>query len=225
MNTQTATPTVDLEKFLIRASAIIKVQGYVSNADAKAADKKSTGALALAWADDNKLKEIQSVTFDWSDKAIGKAVAEWMAGLYGNPAYLATDYMGKLAEIGHRGLVEERTMGYAASAIGAFEREKNKSADEKNSLQEFSAVYGPVGAKIKDITVLFVGRSQFDSRYGLCYKYQFQDGAGRKLTWLTSSELNNLNQGYAYTLEGTVKEYSNYRGVYECQVTRAKLVG
>lgn len=222
MNTATTLRAVDLEKFLIRASAIIKALGYVSKADAEKENKSSTAALALDWADDNKPKEIMAVTFDSSDKVIGKEVAEWMAGI--DTSHLASkDYLFNLAHIGVTKTVTERTMGYAASAIGAFERDKNKGAEEKNSLDEFAAIYGNPGAKIKGITLIYVGKSQFDSRFGLCHKYQFQDGAGRKLVWMTSTELTNLIQGTAYTVQGTVKKYNTYKGRHECEITRATI--
>lgn len=224
MNTQTAEKTVELEKFLVRASAIIKALGYVSNSDVKGTDKKSTAMLALAWADDSKPKEIMNITFDYSDKVTGKEVAEWMGKI--DTSHIASqDYMFSLANIGITKTVTERNAGYAASAIKAFEKEKNKISSNNSSLEDLKKVFGAVGAKLQPTTVIFIGKSQFDSRFGICHKYQFEDGSGRKLTWMTSTELTELKQGNAYSLSGTIKEYSSYREKHECQVTRAKVIG
>lgn len=224
MNTQTAEKTVDLEKFLVRASAIIKVLGYVSNSDVRDTNKKSTAMLALEWASDFKPREIMNFTFDFSDKATAKKVAEWMAGI--DTSHIASeDYLYHLAMIGGIKLVNERSMGYAASAIGAFEKEKNKISSDNSSLEDLQKIFGQVGTKLQAITVIFIGKSQFDSKFGICHKYQFEDGAGHKLTWMTSTELTELKQGNAYSLSGTIKEYSSYRGKHECQVTRAKVTG
>lgn len=220
MNTQTAITTVELEKFLVRASALIKALGYVSNGDVKGTDKKSTAMLALEWANDSKPREIMAITFDFSDKATGKEVAEWMAGI--DTSHIASkDYLFNLAHIGVTKTVTERTAGYAASAIQAFEKEKNKSSDEKQGLADFAAALGNPGGKIQGIKVIFVGKSQFDSRFGLCHKYQFEDGAGRKITWMTSKELTHLVQGNAYALDAKIKEYNSYKGRHECQITHA----
>jgi len=222
MNTAATLKAVELEKFLVRASAISKALGYVSNSEVKGTDKKSTAMLALDWADDFKPTEIMSLTFDYSDKVVGKEVAEWMAGI--DTSHIAADsYLFNLAHIGVTKTVTERTMGYAASAIKAFEKEKNKGAEEKISLNEIANSLGNPGTKLQGIKVIFVGKSQFDSRFGVCHKYQFENGAGHKIVWMTSTELTNLIQGSAYTLEGTIKEYSTYRGKHECQVTRAKV--
>lgn len=222
MNTQTTLKTVELEKFLVRASAIIKALGYVSNSEVKDTDKKSTAMLALDWADDFKPKEIMAVTFDYTDKVTAKEVAGWMAGI--DTSHIAnTEYLFHLANIGVTKTVTERTMGYAASAIKAFEKEKNKNSEESKGLEEFAAALGKVGGKLQGIKAIFTGKSQFDSQYGVCHKYQFEDGAGRKITWMTSTELTALVQGTVYTLEGTIKKFSTYRGKQECQITRAKV--
>jgi hypothetical protein len=223
MNTQTAIKSVDLEKFLVRASAIIKAIGYVSNSEVKYTDKKSTAMLALEWADDMKPREIISLTFDSSDKITGKEVAEWMKSL-DSSKYPIKDYMHNLAYIGFSGLVTEQMAGYAASAIKAFEKEKTKGADVKQGSTEMAAALGQVGTKIYGIKVVYVAKSQFDSRFGVCHKYQFESVVGNhKITWMTSTDLPNLTIGSSFTLDGTIKEYSTYRGKHECQVTRAKL--
>lgn len=222
MNTQAPVKNIDLEKFLVRANAIIKRVGYVSNADAKSSDKRSTGSLALEWADDMKPREIRELTFDGTDKALAKEVAEWMAQI-DTSTLTSKDYLWNLRLIGEIKTVNEKSAGYAASAIAAYEREKNKSADDKNSLQELHKAYGAAGAKIAPTTVIYLGKSQFNSRFGLCHKYQFSDAHGHKLVWMTSTELGDLKQGNAYTLEGTVKEYNSFKGKHECQITRAKV--
>ncbi len=240
MNTQTTVKSVDLEKFLVRASAIIKALGYVSNSDVKGTDKKSTAQLALDWADDIKPKEIMAIAFDWDDKQTSREVVEWLGQenlgkkvittakyqgeVWCAPA-LCDEYLVKLFFIGKSGIVTDKTAGYAASAIGAMAREKAKGEDTKKGLEEFSAAFGVVGAKIQGIKVIFIGKSQFDSRFGLCHKYEFADSMARKITWMTSTELTALVQGNAYTLEGTIKDYSTYKGKHECQITRAKVKG
>lgn len=219
MNTATTLRAVDLEKFLTSASAIVKALGYVSKTDAEKLNKTATAELAIEWADDNKPKEIMAITFDSSDKVTAQEVAKWMAEI--DTSHLSNrDYMFNLAHVGVTKTVTDRTAGYAASAIGAFEREKAKGAQDKSSLDEFAAVYGNPGAKFRGITVLFTGKSQFDSRFGLCHKYQFEDAKGRKLVWMTSTELNTLNQGHAYNISATVKKYSTYKGSHSCEITR-----
>jgi len=223
MNTQTTVRAVDLEKFLVRASAIIKALGYVSNSEVKGTDRQSTAMLAFEWADDNRPNEIKHLAFDYTDKVTGKEVAEWLNSLFDEKIANATEYMQTLAAIGHVKIVNEKMMGYAASAIKAFEKEKNKGTEEKNSLQDMMAALGNPGTKLQGIQVKFVAKSQFDSRFGICHKYQFEDGAGHKITWMTSTEFTHLVQGTVYTLEGTIKEYSTYKSRHECQVTRAKV--
>lgn len=223
MNTTVTTVrSVDLEKFLVRVSAIVKALGYVSNSEVKGTDKKSTAMLAFEWADDNKPKEIQAVTFDFADKTTGKDVAEWLGGLMSIPQ--TNDYMMNLAAIGHVGVVLEKNMGYAASAIKAFEKEKGKSEESQQGLEGMMKTLGAVGSKIFGIQVIFKGKNSFDSKFGLCHKYTFESSVhGYKISWMTGADLPNLTEGSAYVLDGTIKEYSTYKSRHECQVTRAKL--
>lgn len=222
MTTATATKTVELEKFLGFATAIIRVLGYVSGKDARERGELSTGEMAWEWAIGNRPEKMRNAEMVLEDRAGGRVVAKWMAEL---PMIGANEYMSVLARIGTTKLVTEREIGYAASAIEAMAREKKREreSDPKNPANQ-EKFLGKVGEKIS-LSAKYISRSQFDSRFGLCYKYSFEDGQGRKISWLTSTEMRVIEQGNVYTLVGTVKKHSTFKGNCETEITRAKVGG
>lgn len=55
------------------------------------------------------------------------------------------------------------------------------------------------------------------------YVYSMEDQLGNVLVWKTSCNLN-VKKGDAITIQGTVKDHSEYRGIKQTQLTRCKIL-
>lgn len=224
MNTKTANQTVDLEKFLAYVACLVRNLGYVNNEEAKEKGIESTAQLAWEWATKMRPHSLRNLVFEPEDRATGKTVAEWMRNLDRNVC-LKNEYMGELHGIGLAGVISQRYMGYAASAVESMKREqkRDRENDPKNP-KNSDKFLGEIGEKIS-IQVKYVGKSQFDTRFGLCHKYIFEDGEGRKISWMTSTEMTAIQQGSVYQLKGTIKKHSSFKGNFETEITRASVGG
>jgi hypothetical protein len=66
---------------------------------------------------------------------------------------------------------------------------------------------------------------RFDSYYGTTTLYIMQDASGNVFKWGASSSLpDEVKEGSAITLTGTIKAHEEYRGVKQTVLTRCKCV-
>lgn len=221
--------TIDLGEFLMYANAVIRDQGYMNSQSAKTQGKSSTAELAWDWAIGNKSREIIPAYKSIEDREIAAEVIEWLE--FENLSYETNDYLVKLFDLGQAGIVTEKTRGFAASAIQAMKKDKEKAKEKsaesgksENSLSELEKNFGAPGTKIQR-QLIFVSRNTFDSHFGLANKYTFEDTQKNKIVWITSTELEEMRQGNSYWVSGSIKKYSSFKGSHSVEITRAKIQG
>lgn len=212
MTSKQSLQTVELEKFLTFAACVIRISGYVNSTTAKEKNVPSTGQIAWEWATKGRPDNYRNVNLLPEDRAMGAAVAKWMPEIKARH----NDYLIRLAGIGKATVLSEREIGYASSAIPAWQKESAPVATEN--------FLGKIGEKIT-VPVKFLEANGFDSAYGYCFAYRFEDEQGRKLSWLTSKNPSELNVtvGNQYLLTGTVKKHNSLGKKQETELTRAKI--
>lgn len=108
-----------------------------------------------------------------------------------------------------------------SSEIAAFIEAKQDEHAPKTA----SEYVGNIGDKIT-ATVTLVGIHTYTTHftyYGETnYIYKFADENGNTIVWKTSS-FQNLNDGEKYTVKGTIKEHSEYKGDKQTTLTRCKI--
>lgn len=214
MNSQKkTTATADLKTFLMLANVIIRSQGFVSGQRAKAEGIDSTGKIAWEWVQNGRPKSMMSVMISSLDGKIAEQTVEWMKSIQDG----GNDYMTHLKGIGIAGVISEREIGYAASAIQAMQKE------QKISTQNF---VGEIGKKYSDL-VKFVDVIGVDTSWGFSHKYLFEDASGNKLIWWTAEgnhcEKIGAEKGSTVCLSGTVKRHDTFGGSKSTVLTRAKV--
>jgi hypothetical protein len=108
--------------------------------------------------------------------------------------------------------VPPENAGLVASLIVTYRRAQDRTRKAKQSQH-----VGTPG-KRQEFTGLTVTRvSSFDTRYGVSHRYNFVDGEGNVLTWLTKKRLEN---GVTYQGKATVKKHDEWRGVKQTVITR-----
>lgn len=118
-----------------------------------------------------------------------------------------------------------------------FREEEEKRAAERKELEEkikaekaVSKYIGSVGDKLV-MKVEFLRSASFDTYYGTTFIHTFKDEHGNKIIWKTSKALGTdedgewrkIEVGQVITLQGTVKEHSEYRDEKQTALTRCKI--
>lgn len=107
--------------------------------------------------------------------------------------------------------------GYVADIVDELKAEASKNPDEVPS-----EYIGEEGDKIEIELVLDKIRG-FNSMYGYTYIYCFKAG-NNVVVWMTQKGLD-LEEGGKVTVKATIKEHSEYDGVKQTVITRAKVLG
>ncbi len=122
----------------------------------------------------------------------------------------------------------------AANIAAAAEREKAEAARREAEAKAEAArkavsqYVGNVGEKVT-AAIVEMNCYTYDTQYGLMRIYVMKDAAGNVYTWKTSSNIGyETEEGTWYTPEtftitGTVKEHSEYRGEKQTVLTRCKV--
>ena len=84
--------------------------------------------------------------------------------------------------------------------------------------------YGKIGQKIDKILVTLVHKGSFESKFGYTNILKFEDAEGHLFTWFTAT-VREEEIGTKFYLNGTIKEFSEYKGEKSTILTRCKLKG
>jgi hypothetical protein len=145
-------------------------------------------------------------------------VVAWLKSLQDRDGL--NDYLSNLRQIGQNDFVTGKSVGFAASAVVAYQKEQEaeiKRAAERAGQAE-SRHLGQLKQRLTFKQVHLVKSYGFDSQYGYQFIHRFLDLNGNVIVWKTRTE---LDQDSSYDLVATVKEHGEYRGEKQTVVTRA----
>lgn len=192
-------------KFLAHTSAVIRKHGWVSKTAASQDNKKST----VSWVQES-LSYSGNITQE--DNSLATEAAEWAENLSDEDCN-QSDYLHNIRAIVRSGMVEKRTMGFAASIMAAYNKEASK---KKLKVSNF---IGQLNSKINvDGILKFSFTSNYDSNK---VKYIFHDLNGNVIVWNTS--FHNLEVNKQYNIRGTVKEHTVYKNIKQTVLTRCEI--
>lgn len=84
-----------------------------------------------------------------------------------------------------------------------------------------SEYVGNIGDKV-EMALTFKADYSFDTQFGLAIIYKFADQDGNTITWKTSTAMS-LKAGNVYTVKGTIKDHTEYKGDKQTVLTRCKV--
>jgi hypothetical protein len=125
------------------------------------------------------------------------------------------DYVSQCKMLAERGWVTEKTAGVAASMV------KNPPVPPKD--YSGSKHLGEIGKRQVFENLTVIGSIEREGDYGITTILKFEDSDGNVLTWFASGS-QSYNKGDVVTLKATVKDHSEYQGVKQTIITRAKEV-
>jgi hypothetical protein len=205
-----------IESFLAQTVACIRDHGWLSKSEAR----NSGGVATATWVLENfnppynQGFKFSVITDDDKDKA-HKAV-EWVENLSDEECEFS-DYLHNIRAIARSGMVGLRTMGYAASIIVAYDK-----ALAKRQPKLISSHVGVVKMREEfDLTLKNIYNGQSD--WGAYTRYTFLDDRGNIFVWTSSAE-QDLEVNKKYTIRGTVKAHSEFKGEKRTEINRCEVV-
>lgn len=213
-------PTIELTTFLAFAAAEIREHGYTSRTQARDA---FTTATADAVFEAIRKGDASSAS---TDRELAERVVDWALSYDPDWSGKADSYREKLCRVAMAGHVSQKTAGYAASMIGAFEREQKfkAQAEARAEAKASTSHVGTEGERLRSLEVRVVRTKSIDGRFGpreIVTLERTSDGS--ELVWFTGSE-PNVSAGEVYTVDATVKQHKEFRGVPQTVVTRVSFL-
>ena len=136
------------------------------------------------------------------------------------------DYIANLQNVLKVEYFDNKFLGIVSSVPAVYNKavereEKQKAEKTKTAKSEF------IGKEKERITIKVDTCKcvySYDTEYGYMHIYQMIDESGNVLTWKTGTVLENDCFEKPFTMTGTVKKHSDYKGTKQTELTRCKIV-
>jgi hypothetical protein len=220
------------EVFLAQVAACIRLDGWVSRSQARAAaDDFGTGRHVQPTAD--QVCALLTPPYggdrrgDWrrecercrpiaGDIELGGAALAWARAL---PP--TSDYERNLVLVAQQTGVQPAHAGILASAVPAYMRELGREIERRREAEGRTLTpsqhIGQVGERLElELTVQRVHTT--DSDYGAVHIISMRDEANNLVVWMTGSR--TATPGDRLRVRGTVKKHNEYRGEAQTLLTR-----
>lgn len=196
------------------AAANIRVNGWIAKANAN----YELGIMSTA---DRVHKDMLGKNIHWTPVEICEAdiaLADETLQYFRNADYFGNDYLNNIRVILKSDIVKHHHMGLVVSAVNVILKEKSQRIIADTNVSQF---VGNVRDRLRNISVIFE-REIFvgSTMYGDKFIYQFNYN-GNTLVWFTDKK--ELTIGNTYTMDASVKEHKEYRGVKQTVITRATI--
>ena len=211
----------DRAAFMTRAAQAVRLYGWVSRKDSQFSNKTPTVAEAMRLLHPTK-NDPRPPDPEDRDVKLAEAAVAWVHALEADRGPSANDYEWNLitALKNEDGLLHQRCLGIAASAISAYGRAMEIEMRRKHAAQT-SRHFGEVG-KRAEFTLTVESLRHIQGTYGTTAIHNLVDAAGNRAVWFSSSDV--LEQGKTYRLKATVKAHEEYKGIAQTVITRCKVV-
>lgn len=218
-----------VEVLLGWAASIIRKEGWVSGKAASECGKTSTASLInliLGYVHPSARREVEVLRYKFQpeeqDLELASNAMAWALALpidEKSSSYLYNCNL--LARIGNVELYKH--CGVVASIVVAYCRQQEREINRKQfgNTKLTSQHQGTIGER-REFTVLVTGVNSFESQFGVTHLNRMLDRAGNVYVWWSST--SDLEQGQAYTLKGTVKEHSDYKGTAQTLLSRCTVI-
>ena len=219
------------EELLAVTSVAIRLWGWVAKSNPD--ETLTPTAFAIApWfycAPSDKtgkaMRDEMKAAITEDDWATARATLEWIAD---EAESGDSEYIHNVRMVLAPGVVPPARRGIACSAVAALQRHLGKLAERQRraaaaaEAAEVSRHVGEAVERLRDLQLRCDSARGMDSHWGTTILYKFHDRAGNVLTWFSSGGAE-LEPGREYTVDATVKGHSEFQGVAETTLTRARV--
>lgn len=131
----------------------------------------------------------------------------------------ASDFDWNMYRVAVKDAISARQFGYAAYLPVMFKKAFEAEVARKVEKAESNHV-GKEGVRSDFGPMTVVSTFETETMYGTSYMNKFVDAEGNVIIWWTGQE---FEVGKAYSGKATVKKHSEYRGIKQTEISRAKL--
>lgn len=197
---------INLEIYLSYVAQDIRARGYYySRTAARQQGGQSSADSALYHMEVGGYEDPKE-----DDRKLAEVAIAWVQDL-GEGGRQLTDYEHNIHVIAASGCCEYRSLGFAASIVGAFLRNQPKQARRE------SQHLGHVGERI-DVQVTMKSVRVVESMFGSSFLNTFVTQEGDVLKTFTNKSL--ADEGKTVSLRGTVKQHDEYKGQKQTMLSR-----
>lgn len=144
-----------------------------------------------------------------------------------------SDYGQNLSTALRAGFATESMRGTVISAVSVYGRQLREEAKEKAQVDRVAATtpgfVGPIKERLREVPVTVTNVYE-STRTGFAYPYReepfqiitMRDAEGHEIVWKTGA-IQPVEPGATATMTGTVKDHTQYKGVDQTEISRAKL--
>jgi len=201
-----------VEEVVASAASLIRRIEFVSAKKASESYNKTSTKQLIPYTLDHYGNEVIEEDEELADKAI-----EWCRGLSVDEIF-KSEYLFNVHEIVKNEMCSIEHFGILAALIPAYHKATSETVSNPKKRSEY---VGEVKDKLK-FTALLSNHQSFDSQFGVLHIYVFEDDDSNVYCWKTSKWFK-FEIGESLSVEGTVKEHSEYHGVKQTVLTRCKL--
>ena len=215
------------QELLAVTSVAIRLWGWVPKSAPEEAGQPTAWAIT-PWfycpsSDKQGLvdRDLMRAAITEADWGTAREVMEWIAdgGESGD-----SEYIHNVRMVLAPGSVPAARRGLACSAVAAYQRHLGKLAERQRAAAAAatSRHVGEAGERLRGIQVRCDSARGIESQWGTTILYKFHDQEGNVMSWFSSGGAD-LEPGGQYVMDATVKAHSEFQGVPETQLTRAKV--
>ena len=201
--------------FIVYSCAACRLYGYKNRAMVEESFHPVMTTGDAAWVSYvSKTPDELRKSITEEDQKQASDVCKWINALPGN-----NDYENNLKVLLNDG-VSYFGRNILASAVPSYIRSTESS--QKDSL--INDYFGEIG-KRKEMNLTFIGRSSFDTEFGIMSIMRFRSEDGKLAVWKTTSGWNkDVAPGCSCRVKATVKEHSEYKGFKQTILSRVTLL-
>ena len=222
--------TVDTRKALAITSVYISKYGWVPKSQAEFNNPTAfyvQDHFTPGFKGNDRAKEIREVSAEsetevHQDRA-NKVVA-WIEQELAEKAN-KSDYEENLVTLVCNDVCNARHLGIVCSAVSVWQRSQNQKVEyaARQETLKNSKHIGTVKERLRSLKVTVRQVKMFEGNFGPTTLVKFVTSDGNVLTWFASGD-KQYEAGQEFTVDATVKGYSEYNGVKETQVNRVSEV-
>ena len=215
---------ISMEAFTQHCAAMVRLYGWCSRATAY----ENRWLVATADRTMENMFPMQgyahlSEPITDEDKAMAIAALEWASSLHDKAE--KTDYEHNICVIADAEMIENRSIGLAASIVGVHVRncEREIARRTQREAMKNSAHIGSVGERLKNLEAMVLSHKYIERESGYAtHLYRFITKEGNVLVWFASFH-QGVQPGEYVKLTGTVKSHDSFENINSTSFSRCKL--
>lgn len=139
---------------------------------------------------------------------------------------LNNDFNLRIIRMCENGFVSYRELNVFVYILSLYDRIKEHKVKETLKQQDNDNFFGIIGDKV-DLTLTLLNQYHYEACYNgrgvNQYIYKMADETNRLFVWKTSKHFKELEVGKQFSIKGSIKDHSEYRGEKQTVLTRCKI--